>query len=193
MGILSGPILSRLGGVLRNTGGGLLRDVIVRNLPESGPVVDAIAARLGIPISADREQTAGEIVARHEAEAAAAPGVPTSVEQAAAAVEAERASEWARALSAVAAAAQERERTMQSESRSPYWLVRNWRPIYALETIGEMMLIVAVFLWLLIAGEIERANLALGLLTGAYAALRVGVLGVYVGGRSFEKGRRVAQ
>lgn len=197
MGILSGPIMSRLGGVLRNAGGGMLRDIIVRNLPEAGPVVDAIAARLGIPISTDRDQTAGEIIARYEADRAALPpGEPSEVEIVAAAVEAERADEWAKALQNVAAAAIAREETMRSEAESAYWPVRYWRPIFAIiAAVSFPVSIVLLFILLRspvvgVPNPFEAATIFAGFCV-VVLPVALGVLGVYVGARSFEKGRGV--
>lgn len=79
--------------------------------------------------------------------------------------------------------------TMRLEAQSTSWLQRNWRPIYAFELIAESPFW-AYHLFKLFnplpAGSVLPVMAASSLVV-LYFTLRFGVLGVYTGGRSFEK------
>lgn len=79
--------------------------------------------------------------------------------------------------------------TMRAELTAGDPLQRMWRPLYALELTVECAALAAVIirdLWGGDVGVLNAASQATALLLG-YWALRFGVLGVYVQGRSREK------
>ena len=90
---------------------------------------------------------------------------------------------------AQAKTAAETEATMRAELAAGDRLQRWWRPLYALELTAECAALAAVIvrdLWGGDVGVLNAAAQATALLLG-YWAMRFGVLGVYVQGRSREK------
>ena len=78
--------------------------------------------------------------------------------------------------------------SMRAEMKAKDWLQRNWRPIFALSSIVLIPVYVVLLFWLLLTGRVEEGGVFSGVLM-LLLPLQLGVLGVYAGGRSYEKAR----
>jgi hypothetical protein len=151
-----------------------------------------IGEALGGPFGAAAGKILASALGASDASPAAVHTAIATADPAIAAAAAEKAeSEWAQALAQISKSQVEQVgETQRAEIASNDPLQRWWRPLYALElSLFECPAFALTVLHALWAGHDAGingfANLSGLLIT--YFAARFGVLGVYVGGRSFEK------
>ena len=158
---------SRLLPMLRQSGAGMLVDIVRNRAPGVADVV---------------EQVAGAIAERF---AGASAGLQTELLQRVKEVEDSGVEHWKAMVAEI-------NETMRAELTAKDWLQRNWRPIFALSTIALLPIYVLALFWLLLTGRGSEAGIFANALM-LLLPLQLGVLGVYAGGRSWEKARGAAQ
>lgn len=139
----------------------------------------------------------GGAAARVLAEALGADATPEAVGKALETSGADRIGQaentWADAIRAEAEAVRgsvaETQATIRAEIGSESFLLRLWRPFYALELMAECGSLWAVLIYGFWIGDMKTINALIGAtgLLVSYWGFRFGVLGVYVSGRTREK------
>ena len=171
---LSAAAVERLRPVLAQAGTSLLLRIVDNRAPAASDVVRRVAEGLGLPVTTAPSTQAAAITDAYEAN-------PEQVTRIVQQVERVGRNEWqgiADAMDAVNI-------TMRQEARSANWLVRSWRPIFALVTVVTTPVYIGLFYHLLLAGKPDAASFG-NVLMVVIPAL-VSVTGVYVWGRTREK------
>ena len=175
----AGPLAaaaSRLLPMLRQSGAGMLVDIVRNRAPGVADVVEQVAGAFGV------DATPGAIAERF---AGASPRLQTELLQRVKEVEDSGVEHWKAMVAEI-------NETMRAELTAKDWLQRNWRPIFALSTIALLPIYVLALFWLLLTGRGSEAGIFANALM-LLLPLQLGVLGVYAGGRSWEKARGAAQ
>lgn len=159
---------------LRQAGVGLLMNVVEKRAPAAGDMVRQILGGLGLPVPDTVDEGAVAIAAAFDRDP---PGVTQVLQQ----VENGDKEKWIASAEIV----DDINRTMRLEAKSQHWLVRSWRPIFALMTAAMTPVFMAMLYHLLLSGN-EQASI-FGQAISIVLPPMLAVTGVYVWGRSKEK------